>query len=177
MKLFQTVLITLVIASAGISTQAQTTTAAKSTTKVAVVQTQMFSNAKTGIIRYLNAVKKIDAEFKPLKDELDVLQAQYKRLSDEINKGGTTGKYEQAESLKRNIERKADGATMAYQKRQKELTDPISNDIGIAMAAFAKRRGIDLLLDISNGSISVAFLNDSIDITQAFIADYNARNP
>ena len=176
MKLLQSILIAFFISMANIAVQAQVP-AAKIPTNVAVIQTAAFGDEKGGIIRYLNTIKTLNAEFKPRKDELDVLQAQYKKLADEMNTGGTQAKYDQAETLKRDIQRKSDDAQAALQKRQRQLTDPISKEIGIALAAFAKARGIDLLLDISNSTFPVAYVNESIDITQAFIAEYNTRNP
>ncbi len=176
MKLLQSILITLFISVSALAIQAQAT-AAKTPTKVAVIQTAAFGDEKGGITRYLNVIKTLNTEFKPRKDELDVLQAQYKKLVDEVNNSGTPAKIDQAETLKRDIQRKSDDAQVAYEKRQRQLTDPVSKEIGLAMTAFAKARGIDLLLDISNSSFPVAYVNESIDITQAFIAEYNTRNP
>ncbi|MEJ7848195.1 MAG: OmpH family outer membrane protein [Pyrinomonadaceae bacterium] len=176
MKLLKSILITFFISITAISVQAQVP-AAKTPTKVAVIQTAAFGEEKGGITRYLNVIKRLKSEFKPRKDELDVMQVQLKKLADEINKGGTTGKFEQAETLERDIKRKSDDAQLAYQKRQRELTDPISQDIQLAISAFAKARGIDMLLDISNSAAPVAYVNEAIDITQAFIAEYNTRNP
>jgi len=176
MKLIQPILITFILSLTAIAAHAQVT-AAKTSTKVTVVQTQAFGDEKSGITRYLNVIKRLNAEFKPRKDELDVMQAQYKKLADEVTKSPAQAKYEQAETLQRDIKRKADDAQMAYQRREREVTEPISKDIQIALSTFAKQRGIDLLLDISSNTVPVAFVNESIDITQAFIAEYNTRNP
>jgi hypothetical protein len=57
------------------------------------------------------------------------------------------------------------------------LTGPVYQDIGQALQAFAKARGLTVIFDVSKMQGVVMVVNDSVDITGAFIADYNTRNP
>lgn len=176
-NLMKLILVTFFISLAAAAGYAQVP-AAKTPTKIAVIETQAFALEKGGITRYLNAMKRLEAEFKPRRTELETMQAQYRSLEEEVRKSpaaATQAKLEQADTLKRDIERKSTDAQAALVKRQRELTDPISNDIGIALSTFATQKGIDLVLDVSN--VPVTFVNPAIDITAAFIAEYNTRNP
>jgi len=40
-----------------------------------------------------------------------------------------------------------------------------------------KSKGYDMLLDLAKFNGSMMVLNPGIDVTRAFVADYNAKNP
>jgi len=48
-------------------------------------------------------------------------------------------------------------------------------EIGKALEAFAKARGINVIIDAAQ--VPLLYAADNIDITRAFIADFNAKNP
>jgi Skp family chaperone for outer membrane proteins len=48
-------------------------------------------------------------------------------------------------------------------------------DIGKALEAFAKARGITVIVDGSQ--VPMVYADNSIDITKAFISDFNSKNP
>ena len=52
---------------------------------------------------------------------------------------------------------------------------PLEEDIGKGLGAFAKQRGINVIIDGSQ--VPVVYAADSIDITRAFINDFNSKNP
>ena len=86
-------------------------------------------------------------------------------------------KIEQAEALKKDIERKTQDAQSAYQKKLREATEPIYKDISPALQSFARQRGVNVIFDVSKLSEVMFVVNDTVDLTRAFIADYNQRNP
>jgi outer membrane protein len=74
-----------------------------------------------------------------------------------------------------DLKRKTEDAEGAYQKRREELFMPLRNDIEKAIEAFAKARGITVVMDGSQ--MPMLYASNSLDITQAFINDFNAKNP
>ena len=60
-------------------------------------------------------------------------------------------------------------------KRYQELFLPLQDDVSRALDAYAKARGITLIIDASQTPILYAA--ESIDVTQAFISEYNSKNP
>ena len=66
------------------------------------------------------------------------------------------------------------GGLLGCQRRQ-EIFGPLQQDIGKALEAFAKARGITVIVDGSQ--VPVDYAADSIDITRAFIAEFNSKNP
>ncbi len=156
-------------------------------TKIAFINTEAFGDEKQGITRYVNAVKSLEREFQPRQTELSGLQNQLKGISDDITKLSNNSsvvdpktiqqKQEQGEALQRQLEFKKKEAEAAYQKRLQDVVAPISDNIGKALDAFARDRGINLMLDISKFAPAVLTVNPAMDVTRAFITEYNSRNP
>jgi Skp family chaperone for outer membrane proteins len=155
---------------------------AGSVSKVGVVDSSAFSDPKTGIKRLINASKSLDTQFKPLRDEVTALQVRYDALVKEITSTGSVAdpaslnrKRDQADQLQKDIKRKQEDGQALLNRRAAELTEPIYRDLGVAFTAFGRARGFDLIIDMSK--VPVFLINQSIDITEAFIAEYNAKNP
>jgi hypothetical protein len=53
--------------------------------------------------------------------------------------------------------------------------EPLQNDLGNAVIAFAQSKGITLVLDANR--VPIIYAATSLDITQDFINDYNRKNP
>ena len=123
-------------------------------------------------------------EFKPRSDELQRLRAQYDQIGKDIeatknvaDQKALAAKADQLETLKNEIERKSQDAQRAYQKRLRDVTQPVYQEIGTALQAFAKTRGVTVIFDVSKMGEVMFVVNDGLDLTPAFIADYNQRNP
>jgi Skp family chaperone for outer membrane proteins len=152
------------------------------TGKIAVIDSGAFADDKQGITRVVNAMKSIDAQFKPQSDELQNLQTRYNTLLDQIQKtapvaqpAATQALQDQADQLKRDIERKAQDAQAAVDKRQRELLGPLQEDVYNALQTYAASRGIAIVIDMNRVPVLVAA--DSVNITRDFITEYNRTHP
>jgi len=154
--------------------------------KIAFVNTQAFGSEKNGITRYIAAIKNLEREFKPRQDELNGIATRIKAIADDIQKTESVAKpeeiqrkREEGERLQREYKFKKEEAEASFQSRYDQVVGPVSNDIGKALDAFAKQRGITMILDLSKQAIleSVLTLDPSMDVTAAFIAEYNSKNP
>jgi outer membrane protein len=162
-------------------------TVALPTSKMAVIYTDVFLDQKTGIAKFSSVVTKLNGEFQKLKDEITQMQQRAQALEAEITKlreapAGTPidqrslqAKIDQLEQLKKDIQRKAEDAQAAYDRRRQELFMPLQEEIGRALEAFAKARGINVIID--GARVPLMYAAESIDITKAFIQDFNAKNP
>jgi outer membrane protein len=83
---------------------------------------------------------------------------------------------EKIDQMKKDLQRKGEDAQAAYQKRLQDMLGPVYEEIGKALDAFAKARGITLILDVTKiqGILSAS---DSLDITRSFITEFNSKNP
>jgi outer membrane protein len=155
--------------------------------KVAVIFTDVFLDPKNGIGKINVLANNLEREFDPRRKELQGLQQRAQTLNDEITKlqqGGPNSpvppqtiqqKLDQLDTLKKDLQRKAEDYQAAVQKRQQEVLGPLQEDIGKALEAYARARGISVLIDASR--VPLIYAADNLDITRAFIADYNTKNP
>lgn len=155
--------------------------------KMAVIYTDTFLDPKTGIAKFSSLVTKLNDEFKKIKEDLTAMQNRGQALETEISKlrdapAGTPidqpalqAKVDQVEQLKKDIQRRAEDAQTAYNKRRNELFQPLQVEIGKALEAFAKARGINVIID--GAQVPLLYAAESTDITRAFIADFNSKNP
>ena len=154
--------------------------------KIALVDTTMFGDEKAGIKRYLNAVITVQRGFDAKNAELRNLQSQIKAIADDLNKLGNNpvvspesikAKRDEAERLQRELKYKKEQAEADLEKRYTEVVGPVSNDIGNALIQYASQNGLTMILDISKLMPAVLTVNPAMDVTQAFIADYNSKHP
>src|SRR5215217_4216530 len=155
--------------------------------KMAVIYTDLFLDQKTGIAKFTSVASKLNAEFQKPKDELTQLQSRAQALESEINKlreapegapinqQALQAKIDQLEQLKKDIQRRGEDAQASYNRRRQELFGPLQDEIGKALEAFAKARGINVVIDAAQ--VPLLYAADNIDITRAFITDFNSKNP
>lgn len=153
-------------------------------TKIAYINTEMFGDEKAGITRYVTAVKSLEREFQPRTVELTNMQTRIKALADEYTKlSGSSvvdpktlqAKQDEAERLNRDLKYKKEQADADFAKRYEEVVAPISQDIGNALTQFATQRGITMIIDISRMAGAILTANKNMDVTQAFISEYNSK--
>ncbi|HEV7472769.1 MAG TPA: OmpH family outer membrane protein [Pyrinomonadaceae bacterium] len=163
-------------------TPAQTTAAPVPESKIALIYSDMFLDAKTGIARFNTLVGNLNREFQPRQTELQGLQQRIQALTDDITKTAAVAdpktlqtKQEQLDAMKKEFQRKGEDAQAAYDKRRKEMFTPLQDDIGKALEVYAKSHNINVIFDGSQ--VPLVYAADALDITRAFINDFNSKNP
>ena len=160
-------------------------------TKIAIINSAQFSAEKGGITKLVAAYNTLDVEFKPASDEiaqintkLSTLSKELSAIQDQFSKPGVdaqtlrnqyTQKEEEGQNLQITLKRKQEDAKARYERREEVVTGPIIKEITDAMSAYIKAHGIDLLLDASKLESLLAF-NPAIDVTDAFIKEFNAKS-
>lgn len=155
--------------------------------KMAVINSDFFLDQKAGIAKFNSAIIKLNGEFQKVKDEITQMQTRASTLESEITKlrdapEGTPidqkslqAKIDQLEQLKKDIQRRGEDAQGSYNRRRTEIFTPLQDEIGKAIEAFAKARGINVIIDAAQ--VPLLYADEKIDITRAFIADFNSKNP
>jgi outer membrane protein len=150
--------------------------------KMAMIYSDAFLDPKNGIARYNSLLTTLNREFQPRQAELQGLQTRIQTLGKEIEDTQAVAapdairqKRDQLAQLNTDFKRKGEDAQAAYDKRRQEIFGPLQIDIGKALEAFAKARGITVIVDGSQ--VPVIYAADSIDITRAFITEFNSKNP
>ena len=152
--------------------------------KMAVIYSEAFQDPKIGIARFAVTLNKLNAEFQKVQDDLTQTAQRLRGLQDEINKLQQTGtatpsqvqtKIDALDQQKREYTRKGEDAKAQYQKRYQDLFVPLQDDVSKALNGYAKDHGITLIVDGSQ--VPILYAAESMDVTRAFIAEYNSRNP
>jgi Skp family chaperone for outer membrane proteins len=188
MKFTLSAIFAVLITTFTISADAQTTSPPVAApqavpAKIAIIDTDVFSDSKTGVKKLLNAFSQVEARLKPLRDEIVAMQTRYNTLATEIQnaqKANTRvdpAKVDQAQQLESDIKRKQEDGQKAYERYSKQIVEPVNIEIGKAVEAFSRAKGYDVVLDEAKFAGTMIVLNRGLDITNAFIADYNGKNP
>jgi outer membrane protein len=151
--------------------------------KVAVIYSDAFLDPKAGIARFNTLLGTLNREFEPRRSELQALQTRISTLAKEIDDTQNVAapdsirqKRDQLAQMNTEFKRKGEDAEAAYNKRRQDIFSPLQQDISKALDAFAKARGITIILDGSQ--MPGLYPSDTnIDITRAFINDFNSKNP
>ncbi|HEY3579761.1 MAG TPA: OmpH family outer membrane protein [Pyrinomonadaceae bacterium] len=150
--------------------------------KIAMIYSDAFMDPKTGIAKFSSLLNTLNREFQPRQTELQGLQTRINTLTKEINDTQSVAdpntirqKRDQLDQLNTEYKRKGEDAEAAYNKRRQDIFMPLQQDIGKALEAFAKARGITVIVDGSQ--VPLVYAADSIDITRAFINEFNSKNP
>ena len=197
MKIFRAIAAVAFVAAISASVSAQTrpagtpatsmaptqTTATVPDSKIALVDTDAFLDEKAGITKLVTAAKAVEAEFQPRRTELQNLQQQIDKATADLQKVQavqdpklSAQQQDKIDTMKKELQRKGEDAQAAYQKRLQDKLGPVYEDIGKALDAYAKAHGITMVLDVTKiqGIVSA---DGSLDITKAFIVEFNSKNP
>jgi len=154
--------------------------------KIALVDTEAFGDEKTGIVRFVEALRSLQREVKPKQDEMLAIQTKMQQLAkdiDTLSKSAVVdpqsirAKQDEGGRLERELKYKKEDYDAIMQRRYREVVGPISADIGKELDVFAAQRGITMVLDVSKLLPAILTAKNETDITTAFIAYYNARKP
>ena len=150
--------------------------------KIALIYSDAFLDAKTGINRFTTLITNLNREFQPRQTELQSLQGKIQALTDDIAKTASVAepktialKQEQLDQAKKDYQRKGEDAQQAYNKKRTEMFQPLQDDIGKALEAYAKAHNINVIIDGSQ--VPLVYAADTLDITRAFISEFNSKNP
>lgn len=174
-----------------VSAIAQTAAAQPGPSRIAMIDSGAFGLEKEGITRYVNAVKQLVTELKPLETELVGMQQKMQTIADQIAKLQATpagvpipqrdilDKQDEGQRLQREFEFKKKEFDARQEKRGSDLLAPIQNDIGKAIQDYAIQKGFTVVLDIDKLGRAGALLamDPKAEITRDFIAFFNSRPP
>jgi Skp family chaperone for outer membrane proteins len=154
--------------------------------RIALIDTGMFADEKNGIFLYVDAARKVQLEFQPRTNELQNLDNRLTALATElrtlmqaavVDQKTIQAKQAEGERLQLDLKTKKDRLDEDVSKRYQQAISPISAQIGTAMDLFARQRGITMTLDISKLLPAILTAVPAIDLTQAFIDEFNRKNP
>lgn len=151
--------------------------------RIAVVNTQAFGEL---INEYRQQVATLQTEFRPTIDALQRLGAEIQaeedalqRLADQLTPDVRLKRTDELERKKKDFKRRQEDLNEAAEKRAAILLNPVREKISKALEAYAKERGIQILIDVALAAEAggLVYLAPGMDITEDFAARYNQANP
>src|SRR5262245_46327396 len=140
---FAVIIVSQVVAQqprTGTQTPAGTTSLNVPDSKIALIDSSAFADEKQGIVRLVNAIKRVNSEFQPRKTELEGLNSQVEKATADLQKvaGVQDPKLNQQqadkiEQMKKDLQRKSEDAQASFDKRMQDVLGPISDDISKAL--------------------------------------------
>ena len=195
MKFHRLLLSLLGLALGCVTVSAQATAAAKpapATTvkllpisRVAWVNSHAFMEEEGGIKALVRALKELELEFSGTQSELSLLNEKLRTLVGELNRlqaGGEANaqaiqeKQEAGLKLQRELQTKQQQAQAAISAAQQEKQGPIAAEISKALTSFTKEREIGMLFDVAKINDGLLAAQPELDVTDDFIAYYNASH-
>ena len=194
MKFPRFLLFLLGLALGSVTLTAQTTAAAPATpaakllpvSRVAWINTSAFVAEEGGIKQLVRVIKQLELEFSGTQSDLSLQSEKLRTIVGEIQKlqaGGEANaaaiqeKQTAGVKLQQELRAKQQEAQAAMQQAQQEKQGPIAQEIGKALTAFAKEREIGLLFDVSKLADGILAARPELEVTNDFIAYYNASHP
>ena len=154
--------------------------------RIAVIDTSIFSDEKAGIYRVIDAAKSLDNEFRARQQELQATQTRINTLVEDIRKlrqanvvdqKTIQAKQEEGLRLQQDFETKKQRFQEDYERRYGQVMGPVSQQIGKALDEFAAQHGITMTLDASKMLPAILTALPTVEVTNAFIAEFNRKNP
>src|ERR1043165_4643644 len=154
--------------------------------KIAVIDTSTFSDEKAGIFRVIDATMSLRSEFRVREQELQAMQTRINTLIEDIRKlrqanpvdqKAIQAKQEEGVRVQQDFETKKQRYEEDYARRYSQVMGPVSQQIGKALDDFAAQHGITMTLDVSKLLPAILTALPTVEVTTAFIAEFNRKNP
>jgi Skp family chaperone for outer membrane proteins len=154
--------------------------------RTAWINSRGFFAEETGIKRLVRSVKELELEFSGTESELNLLSEKLRTIVTELQKlqgdaqaNAQAIQDKQAEGLKlqQELQGKQQAAQQAVQQAQQTKQGPIMEDIRKSLEAYAKERQIGTLLDLTRLGEAALYVQPDLDVTEDFIAYFNASHP
>jgi len=152
---------------------------------VAWINSSAFVAEDNGIKQLVRVLRELELEFSSQSSELNLLQEKFRTLLAEFNKlqaGGEANaeaiKQKQAEGLKlqEELQTKQQQFQAAVGQRRQEKQAPIVAELTKSIQAYAKERNLGVIFDVSKLGDGVVAAQPELDVTEDFIAYYNASH-
>jgi Skp family chaperone for outer membrane proteins len=149
--------------------------------KVAVVDFGVFPARVAQMKRVYDA---LNTQFATQTKELQSLQDRLGSLQAQAQQGTASPQQQeqmaqQFEQLKREFDRKKEDLDVAARRAYQTSMAPVQERMNAALNEFSRQRGIVLIVNLAQArqSGSLLYFSPSTDVTDAFIDEYNKKNP
>ena len=147
--------------------------------RIAIIYTAEFLDPKTGIARVAVALESLNREFAGRQSDLQdmkrlrALEAELAVIRGTASPATIMDKQRELNGLKEN--RLAANTEQAFERRRQEILAPVYSQIQHALGDYGRSHNLQIIIDGS--AVPVVYAADAVNITRAFVTDFNAKNP
>lgn len=151
--------------------------------KLAVVNTAAFQEQ---VAEFKDKVDSLNRQFEPrvkdvrgLADKISALETTLKSQGGVLTPAKVAEMTENLETMKRDYQRKTEDLQADAGRARDKAFEPITGKLGKFAEDYTAKRGIVVLIDISNAvqAGTVLWYDPRSDVTQDFVNEYNKANP
>jgi outer membrane protein len=151
--------------------------------KIAVINTGAFQEQ---VDEFKAKLESLNRQFEPrvkdvqsLADKINALETTIKTQSGVLSPAKVAEMTENLEGMKRDYQRKGEDLQAEAGRARDKAFEPITGKLSKFAEEYTAKRGIVILVDISNAvqSGTVIWFDTRSDVTQDFIKEYNKANP
>ena len=151
--------------------------------KIGVINTAAFQEK---VEEFKAKVDSLNRQFEPrvkeiraLNDKINALETTLKSQNGVLSPAKVAEMTENLDGMKREYKRKQEDLEADAGRARDKAFEPITGKLGKFAEDYTAKRGIVLLVDISNALQSgvVIWFDSRTDVTQDFINEYNKANP
>ena len=151
--------------------------------KIGVINTAAFQEK---VEEFKAKVDSLNRQFEPrvkeiraLNDKINALETTLKSQNGVLSPAKVAEMTENLDGMKREYKRKQEDLEADAGRARDKAFEPITGKLGKFAEDYTAKRGIVLLVDISNALQSgvVIWFDSRSDVTQDFINEYNKANP
>jgi outer membrane protein len=150
--------------------------------KIAVIE---FEQATAATNEGQRALQTLQKKYEPQKTQLQALQTEIESLTKQLQSAPATMSDEERASRQRTIETKqkqlqrdGEDATNAFNAEMQDTLGSVEKKLGPVVVKYVQDNGYTMLLDNSGqqGGLSLLWLQQGTDISQAVVDAYNASS-
>jgi Skp family chaperone for outer membrane proteins len=151
--------------------------------KVAVVNTSAFQEQ---VQEFKQKIESLNRQFEPrmkevqgLADKINALETTLKSQSGVLTPARVAEMTENLDTMKRDYQRKSEDLQADAGRERDKAFEPITGKLSKFAENYTAKRGVVMLMDLSNGLQSgmLLWFDPRSDVTQDFINEYNKANP
>lgn len=152
--------------------------------KVGLLDVSQFYEETGGINRLVAAQQLVGREFKPRQDKIQAMQADINKRTTDLQALANSAVVDQVklaqqndelEQKKKEYQREVEDAQAAFKRRWDAVREPIELEIGRAIADFATKRGITMVLNVAQLAQGIIWAAPGVEITTEFITEFNSK--
>jgi Skp family chaperone for outer membrane proteins len=153
--------------------------------KLAWINSAAFINEQSGIKQLVRVGKELELEFGNQQSDLALQQEKLRTIVTELQQLQTSGatqevlqaKNDEGLKLRDDLQQKQQAFQAAVTAAQQKKQTPVIELMDKAMESFSRERDIGMIFDVAKLGGAVVSARTEIDVTNDFIAYFNATNP